>query len=102
MEEPDYYLFLTAYEYETRENDVHVNRIESVQKNFFGYSLKKLVIEFPPYLFKCSMLNIEQLSDRRKNAKLLYVFDVLSRQIDSPKLLSLLLAGFINLDIKSV
>ena len=73
--------------------DIHVNRIEFVQKKFFSYLFKKLgyynVIKCSPYLFKCSVLNIEQLSDRRKNAKLLFVFDVLSGHIDSPKLLSL-------------
>ena len=36
------------------------------------------------------LLNIEQLSDRRKNAKILFVFDVLKGRIDSLKLLSLL------------
>ena len=58
--------------------DVHINRIESVQK--FGYYN---VIKFAPYLFKCSLLNIELLSDRRRNAKLLFVFDILSGRIDS-------------------
>ena len=36
------------------------------------------------------MLNIAQLSDRRNNAKLLFVFDVLTGRIDSSKILSLL------------
>ena len=48
------------------------------------------VIKFAPYEFKCSVLNIEQLSNRSKNARILFVFDVLTGQIDSPKLLSFL------------
>ena len=70
--------------------DIHVNRMESVQKKLFSYLFSYYnVIKFAPYLFQCSVLNIEQLSDRIKNAKLLFVFEVLSGQIDSPKLLSL-------------
>ena len=40
------------------------------------------------YLDKCSLLNIEKLSDMRNNEKLLFVFDFLSGRIDLPKLLS--------------
>ena len=73
--------------------DVHINRIESVQKKFLSYLFKKFgyynVIKFAPYLFKCSLLNVEQLCDRRRNAKLLFAFDILSGRIDSPQLLSL-------------
>ena len=73
---------------------VHINRIESVQKKFYSFLFKKFgyynVIKFAPYEFKCSLLNFEQLSDRRKNAKILFVFDVLTGRVDSLKLLSLL------------
>ena len=69
-------------------------KIEYVQKNFYSFLFKKIiyynVIKFAPYEFKCSMLNIKQLSDRRKNARILFVYDVLTGRIDSPKLLSLL------------
>ena len=61
--------------------DVHINRIESVQKKCIPYLFKKYgyynVIKFAPYLFKCSFLNIEQFTDRSRNAKLLFVFDIL-------------------------
>ena len=74
--------------------DVHINRIESVQKRFFRFLFMKFgyysIIKFAPYLFKCFLLNIKQLSDRRNNAKLLFVFDVLTGRIDSPQILSLL------------
>ena len=69
--------------------EVHINRIESVQKKFclgnLGYYS---IIKFAPYSFKCILLNIESLSDRRKNASILFVFDLLSARINSPKILS--------------
>ena len=71
--------------------DVHINRIESIQKKFYSFLFKKFgyhsVIQFAPYLFKCKILNIEPLSVRRKNSGVLFVFDVLTGKIDSPKIL---------------
>ena len=46
-------------------------------------------MKLAPNLFKGSLLNIAQFFNRRNNAKLLFVFDVLSGRIDPPKLLSL-------------
>ena len=73
---------------------VHICRIESVQKKFYSYLFRKFgyynVIKFAPYEFKCSVLKIEQLSDRRKNARILFVFDLLTGRIDSTKILSLI------------
>ena len=74
--------------------DVYLNRIESVQKKFFSFVFKKFgyysIIKLAPYLFKCSLLNIEQFSDRSNNSKLLFIFDPLTGRIDSSKILSLL------------
>ena len=56
--------------------DVHVNRIESIQKTFYSFLLKKMWLlqrKLAPYLFK---LNIKPLSVRRKNTCVfLCVFD---------------------------
>ena len=71
-----------------------VQRIESIQKRFHSFLLKKFgyynIVRFAPSLFKCAILYIEPLSVRRKNSAVLFVFDVLTGRIDSPKILSLL------------
>ena len=62
--------------------DVYINRLESIQKKFYSFLLKKFgyynVIKFAPYMFKCRLLNTEPLSIRRKNACVLFVFNVLT------------------------
>ena len=63
-------------------------------KKFYSFLFRKFgysnVIRFAPNKFKCSVLKIEHLSDRRKNARILFVFDVLTSTIDSSKMLSIL------------
>lgn len=72
----------------------HRVRIESIQKKFLWYVFCKFgwqeYIRFAPYDVKCKLLNIESLSNRRKNSSALFVFDLLSGRIDAPNLLSLI------------
>ena len=72
--------------------DVHIRRIESIQKKFFSFLFKKFgyysMVQFAPYMIKCSILQIEPLSERRKNSSLLFMFDILSGRVDSSYILS--------------
>lgn len=69
------------------------NRIESIQKKFILYVLRRrypryLFNEMPPYTFRCDLLEIPLLSVRRKLSYLLFLFDILSGNIDAPNILS--------------
>ena len=73
----------------------HIARIESIQKKFLSFMFRKLgyynVIKFAPYFFKCLVLGVETLEQRRNHACIFFVFDVLTGRIRSAnKLLSLL------------
>ena len=74
--------------------DIHCKRIESIQKQFMLYALRKLGwrnrLELPSYRSRCLLINLELLSDRRRNACIFFVYDLLSDHIDSSHLLSLL------------
>lgn len=70
---------------------VHSDKIESVQKQFVLYALRRTVrrdseYRLPPYPLRCSTLNLESLSRRRTNSCIFFVFDVLSGNIDAPHL----------------
>lgn len=75
--------------------DIHINRIESIQKQFVLYALRKLNLRdnnfiLPPYSERCEMLSLESLRVRRENASVFFIFDLLSGYIDAPNLLSLI------------
>lgn len=69
----------------------HVGKLESIQKRFIRYALRRLQwrdpIVLPPYENRCRLLNIETLSRRREIAGASFIFDLLSGRINSPALL---------------
>ena len=60
--------------------------VKAIFKKLGYYNL----VQYAPYTFKCNILNIEPLYDRRKCASALFVFDTLTGKVDSPHILSLL------------
>lgn len=74
--------------------DVHVVRIESIQKKFIWYVFCKFgwqeYVRFAPYIFKCRLLGLTSLELRRTIACCLFIFDLLSGRIDAPNILSIL------------
>lgn len=72
----------------------HSNRIESIQKRFMCHIFKKFgwyrYVQFAPYAFKCDLLNIKSLEQRRRDACAVFIFDILSGKINSPSLLNLI------------
>ena len=74
--------------------DEHSNSVESVQKRFVLYALRKLGwtegFQLPPYMHRCQLINLESLKHRREIASVLFIFDLLSNRIDAPNLLSLI------------
>lgn len=73
---------------------VHIDRIESIQKRFVWFVFCKFgwqeYVRFAPYEFKCYLLGLQSLSQRRKVNDVLFVCDILSGRINSPNLLSLI------------
>lgn len=72
------------------------NRIESIQKRFMLFALRRLPREvnapkyvLPPYLGRCLLLNIEPLFVRRQISCAIFVRDVIMSRIDCSQLLSL-------------
>jgi Reverse transcriptase (RNA-dependent DNA polymerase) len=68
--------------------------IESVQKRFVLYALRRTVrrnanYELPPYGDRCKVLGLERLSDRRKNSRMFFMYDVLKGRINAPCLSAL-------------
>lgn len=74
--------------------DVHVKRIESVQKKFLKFVFCRFgfyrYVQYAPYTFKCALLNIESLATRRRNACIYFIYDLLMCRIDASFLLSLI------------
>lgn len=71
----------------------YINRIESIQKSFLIYALRRTVrrdcnFRLPPYLDRCQSIKIEPLWRRRINLNVLFVFDLLRNRLDAPDLLS--------------
>lgn len=73
---------------------VHINRIESIQKQFLLFALKGLNwnddLRLPPYKHRLLLLDMNTLEDRRKTLSCIFVFNVLMGQIDSSFLLKLI------------
>lgn len=72
------------------------SRIESVQKRFLMFALRRLPREvntakyvLPPYLGRCLLLNIEPLSVRRQVSSAVFLRDIIMGRIDCSQLLSL-------------
>ena len=69
----------------------HEERIESVQKQFLLYALRKLgwtSFPLPSYEARCMLINIQSLKERREFAIVSFVNDIVSQRIDSATLLS--------------
>lgn len=73
-------------------SDNHVSRIESVQKQFLLFALRKLGWRcgqpLPPYEARCKLLDIQTLKERRKFAMISFINDVVSNRVDSQEILS--------------
>lgn len=75
--------------------DIHINRIESIQKKFVMFALRKkynrsIDYVLPPYLDRCQILNIHSLGSRRELASILFIYDLIMGHIDAPDLLALI------------
>lgn len=73
--------------------DTYVDKIESIQKKFLMYALRRTVkrdanFRLPPYLDRCKSIGIESLARRRINACAFFVFDLLEERYDAIGLLS--------------
>lgn len=69
----------------------HEERIESVQKQFLLFALRKLGwtrFPLPSYKARCMLINIQTLKVRREFAMVSFVNDIVSHRIDSAELLA--------------
>lgn len=68
----------------------HVNRIESVQKQFLLFALRKLgwtTLPLPPYESRCMLINLDGLKKRREFAMLAFINDVIAQRVNAPEIL---------------
>lgn len=68
-------------------------RIESVQKSFLIYALRRTVrrdaqYRLPSYASRCQSIGIESLSRRRLNLLVMFEYDLLIDRLRAPRLLS--------------
>ena len=73
----------------------HDDKIESIQKKFLIYALRRTVrrdsnYRLPPYAYRCDLVKIESLSRRRLNLCALFVFDILRGRVKAPGLSTML------------
>lgn len=71
--------------------DVHSNRIESVQKQFLLFALRKLgwaSYPLPSYESRCMLINLETLKKRREIACIAFINDLISQRTQSEDLLA--------------
>lgn len=68
-----------------------VTRIESVQRSFLRYALRRLPwtnpTELPAYEDRCRLINLETLAMRRTRLRRLFIFDLITNRIDCSYLL---------------
>lgn len=66
-------------------------RIESIQRRFLRYALRRLPwnnpFRLPSYESRCQLIRLEPLSSRRDTAKALLIADALGNRIDCPSIL---------------
>lgn len=66
----------------------HIARLESVQKQFLLFALRKLGwSSLPIYESRCMLINIETLEKRREIAKISFINDIISQRVKSEYLL---------------
>lgn len=66
------------------------DQIESIQKQFVLFALRKLgwsTFPLPSYASRCMLISLDTLKNRREFASLAFVNDIISNRIDSPQLL---------------
>ena len=67
---------------------VHVNCIESVQKQFLLFALRGLgwhdQFILPPYQDRLQLLDMESLEDRRRRSDGVYMYKLMNELIDAP------------------
>ena len=72
-------------------HEVHIKRIEAVQRRFLRFALRGLpwvdIFNLPPYLDRLKLIKLQPLSRRRVVADIVFVHQLLSGSIDSPALL---------------
>ena len=69
----------------------HIERMESVQKQFLLFALRKLGwtrFPLPSYEARCMLINIQTLKERREFSMVSFVNEIVSHRIDSEELLS--------------
>lgn len=73
---------------------VHSSRIESIQKQFVLFALRKLgwrnPFDMPSYESRCKLINLAGLERRRLNTSTFFIYDLLTGVINSPNLFALL------------
>lgn len=69
--------------------DVHISRIERIQRRFINYALPhlNLIDPRPSYRSRCQHLGLESLEMRRKVQTMLFVYDLINGNIDCSDLL---------------
>lgn len=71
------------------------NAIESIQKKFVLFALRKLgwrtdTFVLPSYLSRCQLIGLESLERRRINASIFFMYDILKNNIEAPILFNML------------
>lgn len=72
--------------------NIHISRIESIQKKFLLYALRRMNFNdhLPSYLTRCDLIDIQSLVIRREHSGVFFIYDLLLGFIDAPVLLSCL------------
>jgi hypothetical protein len=72
--------------------EIHIKRIESVQKKFVRYALRKLgwsdPFRLPEYTARCTLIDLQTLESRRDISAFCFVLNLLQAEIDSDELLN--------------
>lgn len=71
-------------------HESHVNRIESVQKQFLLFALRKLgwtSFPLPSYDSRCMLINLDTLKKRREFAMVAFINDVIAQRVNTPEIL---------------
>jgi hypothetical protein len=55
-----------------------------------GKILKTDMCDLPPYVDRCPLIRLEKLAERRVNACVMFIFEILSGRVNSSNLLSLI------------
>jgi hypothetical protein len=71
--------------------DVRVDKVERLQRRFIRYALRSLGwtdnFDLPPYEHRCALLRLDTLVKRRSIACIMFIFDILGGEMNSPNLL---------------